>query len=250
MCCSNMDKIFENRIKELSDRAYYGSYSVCSDFLNLEQKSSVLSMDLPSGCTFYGGYEGAERVVAVFGEVYDISFENFEISLLKVSPVNSKFSDNLTHRDFLGTLMGLGIERKLIGDILVSGNTGYIFCLEKIADFISDELKRVKHTSVICERIFKLPDLVIPKGEIEELVVSSLRADTVVSGVYKMSRNVSAKLFSAEKVFVNSVMIENTSYTLSDGDIVSVRGYGRFVFNCKIRTTKKDRLVIEISRFS
>ena len=98
-----------------------------------------------------GGYQDAERVMLRFGGEELMGYEEeFPISCLKVSPVSAKFADVLTHRDYLGALMNLGIERDRLGDILIAGNEAFIFCTSSMADFITENLVKVKHTSVSC----------------------------------------------------------------------------------------------------
>lgn len=198
-------------------------------------------------CTNYGGYDMAERMIAGFGE--DIENSDFPIKILAITPVKQKFADTLSHRDFLGGLMNLGIKREMLGDIIVNDNCAYLFCLEQIAEYIKDNLCRVKHTSVNVTEIESLPDDIIKEPESIELVVSSLRADVMVSAVYKLSRSNTSKLFSAGKIFVNSKLTESTSYQIKENDIISVRGFGRFSFSNQLRTTKKDRLVVEIKKY-
>lgn len=232
----------EKRFIELYNRAYAKSYKVFSEFLNLEEQSILANAYLPY-CS-YGGYDMAERIVAGFGEA--IENTDFPIRCLVISPVMQKFADKLTHRDFLGALMNLGIKRELLGDIIIANNCGYLFCLAHISEYIKNNLNRIKHTNVNVTECDSLPDNIIKTPDPRELIVSSLRLDVLVSAVYKLSRNEATKLFSTSKVFVNSKLIENTSYQIKENDIVSVRGYGRFTFSQQLRKTKKDRIVVEI----
>lgn len=232
----------EKRFNELYKRAYERGYSVFSEFLNIEEQSVLANSFLP--CTLYGGYNTAERVIAGFGEA--VEDKDFPVRYLVISPLKQKFSDELTHRDFLGALMNLGIKREMLGDIIVSENCGYLICLEQISNYITDNLSRVRHTSVSVSQVDCLPDNIIKAPESQELVVSSLRLDVLVSAVYKLSRNEAARLFSAGKIFVNSRLTEKGSYLLKENDVISVRGFGRFMFVGQLRTTKRDRLVIEI----
>ena len=237
--------MIEKRFNELYGRAYERQYKVFSEFLNLEEQSVLATSYLP--CKKYGGYDTAERVVAGFGE--NVENSDFPIKCLVISPVMSKFADKLSHRDFLGSLMNLGIKREMLGDIIVSDNCGYLLCLEQIADYIRDNLTRIKHTSVSVKEVDSLPENIIKEPEPAELVVSSLRLDVLISAVYKLSRNEASKLFSAGKIFVNSKLTENTSYQVKENDRISVRGFGRFIFLEQLRKTKKDRLVVEIKKY-
>lgn len=235
----------ENRFNELYNRAYEKSYNTFSEFLNLQEQSVLANTYLP--CVKFGGYENAERVVAGFGE--NVTAGDFPIALLEISPVMQKFADRLSHRDFLGALMNLGIKRELLGDIIVKDNIGYLFCLEHIKDYIIGSVDRIKHTTVTVREIESLPDNAVSVPTEYEKIVSSLRIDAVISAVYNLSRNDSAKLFAQEKVFVNSRQVNSPSYQLKDGDIISLRGFGRFIFDKALRSTKKDRLVISIQKY-
>ncbi|MDE6767995.1 MAG: RNA-binding protein [Eubacterium sp.] len=235
----------EKRFNELYNRAYSKSYRVFSDFLNLEEQSILATTYLP--CSTYGGYDMSERIVAGFGE--NIENTDFPIKCLVISPVMQKFADKLTHRDFLGALMNLGIKREMLGDIIINDNCGYLFCLDHISEYIKNNLNRIKHTNVNVTECDSLPANIIKAPDPRELIISSLRLDVLVSAVYKLSRNEASKLFSTGKVFVNSKLIETTSYQIKENDIISVRDYGRFTFSQQLRKTKKDRLVVEIVIF-
>lgn len=232
----------EKRFNELYNRAYTRSYKVFSEFLNLEEQSILANAYLPY--TAYGGYDMAERIIAAFGD--NIEKSDFPIKCLIIAPVMQKFADKLTHRDFLGALMNLGIKRELLGDIIIADNCGYLFCLEQISKYIKDNLNQIKHTNVTVTETDALPDNIIKAPEPGELVISSRRLDVLVSAVYKLSRNETAGLFSAGKIFVNSKSSSNASYQIKENDIVSVRGFGRFTFLQQLRKTKKDRIAVEV----
>ena len=103
--------MIEKRFEELNERAYERGYNTFSDFLNIEEQSVLKSTYLP--CVLFGGYPMAERVVAGFGD--DLNDEKFPIVCICVKPLMQKFADELSHRDFLGALMNLGIKRELLG---------------------------------------------------------------------------------------------------------------------------------------
>lgn len=237
--------MIEKRLRELYNRAFERGYMTYSEFLNLEEQSVLENSHLP--CIKFGGYPTAERVIAAFGENADVS--DFPIALLQIAPTAEKFSDDLTHRDFLGGIMNLGIKREFIGDIIVNGNTAYLFCLEQITDYIMQNLTRVKHTTVKTKQLDELPQGAAGEPERIELVVPSLRLDAVISAVYKLSRKDSCNLINSDRVFINNRQIKNTSCHIRQEDIVSVRGKGRFKFISQLRTTKKDRLVILLNRY-
>lgn len=238
----------EKRFYELAIRADERCYTVFSDFLNMEEQSTLKSMKLNFPYTLFGGYDMAERCIAAFG--YNCKEAVFPMSIIKAEPVSKKYADNLSHRDFLGSLMGLGIKREVIGDIIIKNNIGYIFCLESIAEYICRNLDKVKHTNIKCTVVNELPNDIEDSAEDKEIIASSMRIDTVISSVYNLSRNAVKEYFTNRKVFVNSSLCENFSYNLKNGDIISVRGKGRFVFNEILGTTKKNRNKISVKIYS
>lgn len=239
----NENELTKKRLTELSHRAFERGYTTFSDFLNLEEISLLKSLHTESEYNLYGGYDNADRCVASFGE-----FEEYQypISCIKIEPANQKFADELSHRDFLGALMNLGINRSTLGDIIVTNNTGYLFCLNSIKEYILQNLDRIKHTTVRCTESVLPAEIAEKKPEPVELTVSSQRVDIIVAAVFKLSRNTVTQLVNQEKVFINSKIAYKESLTLKSGDIVSVRGKGKFIFDGEIRQTKKNKSVIGI----
>ena len=226
----------QKRFEELSSRAAQRYYTAFSDFLTMEEQSELLSLRLESPFKLFGGYEGAERCVAAFGE--DCENDDFPISYIKIEPVAKKFADKLTHRDFLGSLMNLGIKRETLGDIIIKDNTGYLMCLDTVADFIANDLTRVKHTSVKCNAVSALPEGMQSEPQEQEEIVASLRIDVLTAAVYNLSRNAVKELFNQRKIFVNSALCENFSLIPKEGDVISVRGKGRFKYGETLGKTK------------
>lgn len=229
--------------EDLHRRAENSGRTVFTDFLGLSELSVLNSMRLLPAPHFWGGYENAERLVTAFGECEN---RDFPICLISVKPVNKKFADELSHRDFLGSIMALGIKRDVIGDIIVSENCGYVFCIENIASYITENLKEVKRTTVTAQICTELPDIAVPEPETAEYIVASLRLDVLIAAVFGLSRKSASELFQKEKVFVNG-SLKNASYTVSNEDSITVRGFGKFVFVEEKRRTKKGRAVIEIN---
>ena len=239
--------LFRNRMNELSARSDNKCIYTYSDFLTAAQQSELVKMKLYVHSELYGGYDNAERCIAVFGDASDLGYPSAPpVSFISIVPLQMKFADNLTHRDFLGSLMGLGIRREMLGDIIIKDNCAYIICIDSVADYIIENLDKVKHTSVKCTLCEELPDAALPELTYKELIISSERLDVVISAVYNLSRNESKAKIEAELVFCNSVLQTNTSYPLQSGTVVSVRGHGRFIYDGVLRTTKKDRNVVAV----
>ena len=125
------ETLLKKRLAELSHRAFERGYTTYSTFLNLQEISILKSLKLDSKYNLFGGYENADRCVAAFSndEIY-----SYPIVCIKIKPLQQKFSDKLTHRDFLGALMNLGIEREMLGDIKFSTTRGICFALTKSAN--------------------------------------------------------------------------------------------------------------------
>ena len=114
---------------------------------------------------------------------------------------------------------------------------------------MQENLEQVRHTKVRCVPVKELEALPEKKLSYREEHVASLRCDGIVSAVWRLSRSQGQTLFSQKKVFVNGRLTENGSQTLKDGDTVSVRGFGKFIFRGEKHTTKKGRLVIGADLF-
>ena len=185
-----------------------------------------------------------------FGDEESFGYtENFPIVCIKAEPVSQKFADKLTHRDFLGALLNLGIERSTLGDIPIVDNVGYIFAKEDIAPFIVSELRRVKHTDVKLSITEDIPSGALFKTERRKIQALGERIDAVVAKVFSISRGDASALFSKKLVYVNGRLCENTSYIPKRDEIISVRGYGRFIYLGYETTSKKGKLNIEVELY-
>lgn len=230
------------RLQELSERSYNRGIFVYSDFLNVYEQD-LLFKTIKTPFTVFGGYENAERQIAIFGSEEEFGYSSsYPLVCILVSPVMQKFADDLTHRDFLGSVLGLGIKRETVGDIILKNNTAYIFCLDTVSEYIKENLQKVRHTTVKCEIVNDVPDEVNPEPHEKLIVIPSERLDAIIAEVYNLSRSESNNLFIAKKVFVNGRLTENNSHKLKPCDVVSVRGFGRFNFKGVLQETKKGKL--------
>lgn len=246
-----MDTVFLNRLKDLSKRADNNSRFTFTEFLSLDEQSALKSIerDLCS-FTLFGGCSGCERVVARFGNFWELGYEEaFPIAIIEIQPKLKKFADQLTHRDFLGAIMNLGIERKFLGDIIVKDNCAYLFLIEKLSDYVCENLTKVKHTVVSAQKIQSVPEGELFKTESISIPVSSLRLDCLIAGVYNLSRSQVVEFFSAQKVFINGRLIENISHIPKENDIISVRGFGRFIFSSTGGFSKKGRTYVNLEKY-
>lgn len=240
------DELLKKRFRELADKAWQNNIYTFTGFLSLSDLSCFYEMERELSfvpAVVFGGSEDTERAMIRFGSKELFGYEEeFPVTCLKIRPLMQKFADDLSHRDFLGALMNLGIERSTLGDIILKDNQGYLFCTSTIAPFIIENLCRIKHTQVLCEETKDIP--VQSKEDLTEIriQISSERIDGIVSRVYKLSRSESVELFRQKKIFVNGRLCENNSRMLKAGDKVSVRGFGKFIYTEKQGISKKGKL--------
>lgn len=240
------DELLAKRFRELADKAYRNNMYTFTGFLGLSQLSVFYQMEkelsyMPS--RVFGGSDICERAMIRFGNEALFGYEEaFPIVCLEIRPLLQKFADDFSHRDFLGALMNLGIERSTLGDIIIRENRGFLFCTEAIAPFITENLTKVKHTSVLCETAKE-----IPKEKQEDLTelkvqLASERIDGTIAKVFHLSRSDSILLFRQKKVFLNGRLCENNSAVLKPKDTVAVRGCGKFIFGGSGSLSKKGKL--------
>lgn len=239
------DSVLIKRFSQLHTRAFSQNTYIYTDFLTASEQDILLS-SVSHGVSLYGGFCNSERNIAVFGSEDEFGYKaEPPVVCIKASPLNKRFSDELSHRDVLGALMTLGIKREVVGDIFINDNGAYIFCLERLAEFIKENLTRIKHTSISCEITSELPENIGGTLQKISLIIASPRLDAVVGGIFKLSRSSAAALVSSKKVFINGKLTENTSYNLKENDTVSVRGYGKFKWQGVFGETKKGRAKAE-----
>lgn len=239
----------KNRLQDLADRAYVQNLYTFTGFLGLGEQDVFWQQESRlryAGYTLDGGYESAERVVIRFGNGEELGYEvPFPIVCVHIVPLSVKFAEALSHRDFLGALMNLGVDRNTMGDIKAGEKEAYLFCLDSIAGFICENLTQVRHTHVKCEVTDTCQMTLQEEPELVTVQVQSLRVDAVLARVYSLSREKSLDLFRAGKVFVGGRLCENNSRLLKPGETVNARGYGKFTLQGEPRETKKGKLSVE-----
>ena len=239
------ERYLKSRLQELSDRSYSRGIWQYSDFLTLAEQNLIPSAAI---CSMDGGYEAAERRLAVFGSEKLCSYEaSPPISYVHFQPVNEKFAEKLTHRDYLGSLMACGIKRSCLGDIVMDGSSAYVICLENIAQYLCDNISSVRRTPVTGKICSALPDGLLKEPESKNIPAASLRTDVLISAVWHLSRSDAKELFSREMVFCNGRTVSSPDFQPEEGSIISVRGKGRFRINEIAGRTKKGRLSVSVS---
>lgn len=247
------EQLFLKHISDLANAAYQKVFPTSTDFLSLYEQDLFLSHreDVPPiDYKLNGGTPFSERKILCFLPDKELYADYLPISVLEIVPIQIKFSEELSHRDYLGALMNLGIERSMLGDILISEKKqAYLFCKQHMSDYIIEHLSFVKHTNMICRYFDGSVEEMQPHFEEQRGSVASPRLDSVLAVVFSGSRSKLSGLIEGKKVFVNSRLEESAAYQLKPNDIVSVRGYGKFIFEDMVGTTKKGRVMILVKRF-
>ena len=239
------EKILQSRFSDLASQADNGCYYTYSNFLSLAEQDLLLKSKIKIPFSLFGGYENAERKLAVFGSEEFFGYtEEAPIVCVRIAPKMQKYADTLSHRDFLGSVTGLGLERDVTGDIIIHENVGYMFCLENISSFIVASLTKVKRTDVVCSVVEAPPIETLALPEERSFFVASERIDAVIAEIFTLSRSETQKLFGQKLVFENSRLCEKPDRALAENTLVSVRGYGRFIYCGISKTTRKGRLCI------
>ncbi|MCI8484878.1 MAG: hypothetical protein HFH41_11155 [Lachnospiraceae bacterium] len=245
------ETLLAKRFVDLSRQAQQKDIVVFSEFLNLNELNIFRqeASELYSDFKFYGGYESSERQMIAFLPDALCYTWNFPISCLKITPLNKKFAEKLNHRDVLGSLMNLGIERSKLGDILLEESTIYVFCHENIAEYIIEQLTCIRHTAVQTEQT--LPDAINFQFQKETLegIITSNRLDSVIACICKISRSQANQWISSGRVFINHKEILQITYQCHPQELISVRSFGRFRFLDCIGETRKGRLKIQYERY-
>lgn len=236
----------KNRFRDLAEKSFRQGIYTFTGFLGLGDQDVFWQEEAKlryAGYVANGGFDGADRVMIRFGNPQELGYEMpFPIVCVHVRPLAQKFAEELSHRDFLGALMNLGIERSTIGDIKVGAKQAYLFCVDSIAEFICDNLAQVRHTHVKCTVTKEFGDMPQEDPLFMDVQVSSLRVDAVLAKVYNMSREKSLELFRTGKVYVDGRLCENNSRLLKIGETVNARGYGKFTLTGEPRETRKGKL--------
>ena len=235
---------------DLSNRAFNGNVYTFTDFLSLSEQEDLYSESkefAPIPFSFSAGYGDGERKVCRFGDEDSLGYDQeFPIKCICIEPRSKKFMTQVSHRDYLGALMNLGLERKCFGDIILQGTSAYIFVLERNAQFVIDELTSIGRNPVKCKLVEYKSDTITMDGKDMHLLVSSMRSDGIIAKTFNLSRKDAAALFFEKKIAVNGRLIENNDKQLNNGDVVSVRGFGKFKITDGGTLSRKGKINLDI----
>lgn len=260
------DALFEAKVIELAERAerYESGYSAF--FTPKEQiiaKRILAQRKCDCVCFFFGGYDGSERNRLFALPDYLSVAEEIDFSSIKENygelvaqavaavKINGSGYKKLTHRDYLGSLLGLGIERSVVGDIVVLDDfSAVVFCDPKIAEFILLELKKIG-SDTVKTREFDVPEGFSNAPKLQPIsdTVASARFDCVVSALTGLSREKAQSVIRIGEAELDYFTEDRADRTVGEGSIISVRGYGKFVVVGLSEHTKKGRLRLQANKY-
>mmetsp|Transcript_12633 Transcript_12633/g.16432 ORF Transcript_12633/g.16432 Transcript_12633/m.16432 type:complete len:339 (+) Transcript_12633:56-1072(+) len=254
-----VDKDLAKRVVEQAERAIQSWSVEATDFLRPPEYTALEKIMEPLvdvQAKSLGGYEQAERKRMFFcrgKEDMEVDFEGeYQAEFMKAINIQGNFLfDPADHRDFLGSILGTGISREKVGDILVTGERGAqaVVCPE-IADFLCMKLSKVRSTTVTCSQIpFEQLSVAPPRKKQVQSVEASLRIDAVVSAGMGMSRSKMADLIKSGNVLINWKDVSSSKKEVKEGDVVTIRGKGR-VEILEISKTAKGRFRIMMNKIS
>lgn len=206
--------------------------------------------DVPGLHTF-GGYEDAERKMLVYLPEYleeaSLLEEDSPVVCLRATYYEA---DTLSHRDFLGALMGAGIARETVGDICVGSGSCDFFVTAEIAPYIAQNFLSAGRTKLSVQQI-QLTEVSVPEPEIKEIrdTLASLRLDSVISSGFRIGRSLAAQYVTAGKAAIDGLPCEKPDKPIPEGCKVSVRGLGKIKLAAVGGQTKKGRISVTIHRY-
>ena len=218
-----------------------------SAFLN-EREAVVAARAVRGRPEFFGGYDGAARTVCgFFKDTYAEEMPHEELFPVRAVTFSFRRCDKPAHRDFLGAVLALGIKRELVGDILGAEDYAVVFCHETAEDLIY-HICKVGRIGVSAEKgaVKPLPEI---KTKRTAASVSSLRLDCIVSAAANISREKSAMLIKSGQVNADFSVCQNVSEEVSGGEIISIRGYGRYRLSEISGETRRGRLRVIIEKY-
>lgn len=224
-----------------------------TNFLNpyqCEIASGIIAQIYDVNFIVDGGYKNAERKrITVFPEYLFPDHVETPVSILKISG-NFKFQP-VNHRDFLGSIMGLGIKREMIGDIIITDDFAQVIVAEELKEFITMKMNHVHEIPVEVSDISS-EDLIIPAENTKEIrtTVASMRLDAVSSAGFGDSRSKISRDIKNAKVKVNWKLENNPASDVEIGDLISIRGRGRVKVERKIGLSHRGRIKLILQRYT
>ncbi len=233
------------RIDDLIDRAQRRGIVTRTGFLTPAEQYALQQYHRSDDLVLTGGQPDCERQAAFFLPDF-MAREDFDpAEYIRAVRLEAHFGAP-GHRDYLGAMLGLGITRESLGDILIEGSTAYAFCLPTVAPVLLDELKMAGRCGVTVTAC-ALDDVPAPVRKVKPLsfTVKSLRLDAVTGAMFGLSRTAAAEQIRMGLVSLNYAVCDKTDAPVAEGDVISLRGHGKGRVAALGGRSKKDRLFVE-----
>lgn len=254
------DKLLISKLLDKIEASQKKNTIEYTDFLDIHQKciaEKMVKLLKYTNYEIYGGYENAERaILIIYPEKLEKVFKdnNFDynniVQIIRIVLPN-EMREKYSHRDYLGAIIKVGVRREKVGDILVGNDGADIIVNKEISKYLEtslSELTRFSKSVISIQKIEKL-NVAPVKTEILNIIIPSMRMDSIVSEVIKTSRSKAIEIINQERVFINSELATKNSKILKENDIITVRGKGRFKINKILNSTKKGNLVLEVEKY-
>lgn len=252
----DIDELLKSKIKDKIKIAQNRNRYTETDFLNLREQEIIKGEIIKNkyeNTILYGGHDNSERKVMItYTDKYEYMLDKIYDEIFKVVKIRNpkEYYQKYEHRTYLGALIKLGIKREKIGDIIVNDNGADIICKNNISEFISNNintLTRFQKSKITVENIKNL-EYNEPEKEIKNIIVQSMRLDSIISELARISRRKAQELISQERVFVNFKEELRTSIKIEENTYITIRGKGRFKINKILNNTKSGKIVVEIEK--
>ena len=258
-CTNDDDRLLVSRLLDKIEFVNSKNRVEYTEFLDMRQRQlleKILKDIKLNNYIAFGGYKTAERTLIiiypeklenVFGkEKFDYNSIFGSIRIILPNELKGMYS----HRDYLGAIIKIGMKREKVGDIIVSKEGTDIIAVKETEKYIIEGLKELTRFSKAEFKSIKIEELNVeePKVQILNIIIPSMRIDSIVSEVIKTSRAKAAGIIKEERVFVNHELVTKTSKELKENDMITVRGKGRFKVGKVVNQTRKGNLIVEIEK--
>lgn len=233
-------------MQRLAQRSHEKSIYTHTDFL--DGTELVCAMQADKTAVANGGTELAERKIVRFGTDLGEDTQAFPLQILKITPLGGKYATPISHRDVLGAITGLGVERSKIGDIFI-GEDCYAVVYDTVAPLLMQELSKVGANHVSVELITEVPDSCRPKTEPKSFTADSNRLDVILARTFNISREKACERIQRELVKINGQVVTKPSRPLKPNDTISARGLGKLVYVGEQGQSRKGKTYFSILLF-
>ena len=255
-------EILLSHTNDLKIKAEENSMITSTHFLTVDQVNDVIALEKINNkyvsTFYYGGYEEAQRVLCVFvpaffdiKDIFSFFKDNKQDNPLCLLKLEKDPFSELSHRDYLGAVMGLGIEREMVGDIIPTNEGAFMFCIRKMAKYLCENLKKAGRGKIECS-ICDISELNDVDENSEEIFssVASLRADNILSSAFNLSRSSASSYIKQGSVYINNKQCLKADFSVKQGDKIVLRGKGKVVLQQIKGETKKGRKHVIIKRYN